>query len=141
MCFPNSLVELSFGDLFDQSLDSVELQGLQHLSLGQGWNQGLEGLKLPQLQSLLLGDGFNQSLERVQFPGSLRKLLGFEFFFLSVLKMRVFSLGSLRWVGNHNQIEWRHGQLFGDDFVRFHQKFLNELANAAHKVVPSNQLS
>lgn len=80
VCFPNSLAELSFGDLFDQSLDTVELPRLQHLSLGQGWNHGLEELELPELQSLVLGDGFNQSLEWVKFPESLRKLLGLKSF-------------------------------------------------------------
>ena len=80
MCFPNSLAELSFGDLFDQSLATVQLpQGLQHLSLGQGWNHGLEEVEMPELQSLV-GDGFNQSLEWVKFPESLRKLLGLKSF-------------------------------------------------------------
>lgn len=80
MCFPNSLAELSFGDLFDQSLATVQLPHLQHLSLGQGWNHGLEELELPKLQSLVLGDGFNQSLEWVKFPQSLRKLLALKSF-------------------------------------------------------------
>ena len=73
---PTSLQNLTFGKLFNQSLEGVTLpSSLQNLTFGKRFSQSLERVALPSsLQKLTFGDRFNQSLEGVTLPDSLRNL-------------------------------------------------------------------
>ena len=73
---PKSLISLTFGDDFDDSLQGVTLpNSLQNLTFGGRFNQNLEGVTFPNsLQNLTFGERFNQSLERVTLPHSLQNL-------------------------------------------------------------------
>ena len=61
---PGSLQSLTFGDRFNQSLETVTLPGsLQSLTFGDRFNQSLENVTLPgSLQSLTFGDDFEFDL-------------------------------------------------------------------------------
>ena len=78
---PSSLQSLTFGDMFDQSLEGIQLpSSLQSLTFGREFNQSLEGIQLPSsLQSLTFGLGFDQSLEGIHLPSSLRSLTSQNF--------------------------------------------------------------
>jgi hypothetical protein len=69
---------------------------LQSLTFGFMFNQSLEGVTLPtSLRSLVFGEKFNQSLLEVTLPGGLQSLtLGRGFLFMHSLK-HVTSLGNL----------------------------------------------
>ena len=74
---PKSLISLTFGDNFNQSLEgTVTLpNSLQNLTFGDHFNQSLERVTLPNsLQNLTFGHYFNQSLEHVTLPDSLQNL-------------------------------------------------------------------
>ena len=73
---PKSLINLTFGNEFNQSLVGVTLpDSLQNLTFCDEFNNSLEGVTLPNsLQSLTFGYKFNQSLERVTLPSSLQNL-------------------------------------------------------------------
>ena len=73
---PGSLQNLTFGDHFNQSLECVTLPGsLQNLTFGCNFNQSLEHVTLPNsLQNLTFGYSYNQSLERVALPRGLQNL-------------------------------------------------------------------
>ena len=73
---PESLMSLTFGFYFDQSLERVTLpNSLQNLTFGYYFNQSLERVTLPNsLQNLTFGSNFNQSLEGVTLPNSLHNL-------------------------------------------------------------------
>ena len=79
---PESLVSLTFGDEFNQSLEGVILpNNLQILTFGRDFNQSLEGVSLPHsLRNLTFGRYFNQSLEHVTLPRSLQNLTFGEYF-------------------------------------------------------------
>eukprot|EP00435_Cladocopium_sp_Y103_P008328 s555_g2.t1 len=74
--FPSGLIELNFGDSFNQNLTGVVLpKGLQELSLGNNFNKSLDDVTLPEsLRTLTFGDSFNQSLEKVKLPKCLQEL-------------------------------------------------------------------
>ncbi|CAE7567303.1 unnamed protein product [Symbiodinium natans] len=79
---PSGLQTLTFGEMFNQSLDQVQLpSSLQTLTFGEDFNQSLENVQLPiGLQTLTFGKMFNQSLDQVQLPSSLQTLaFGEEF--------------------------------------------------------------
>ena len=67
---PKSLISLTFGDDFNQSLVGVTFKdSLQNLTFGSDFNQSLERMTLPNsLQNLTFGFNFNQSLEGVTLP-------------------------------------------------------------------------
>eukprot|EP00435_Cladocopium_sp_Y103_P039421 s2269_g10.t1 len=85
---PCSLASMTFGHLFNQSLERVTLpSSLQSLSFDWEFNQSLERVTLPSsLQSLSFGYMFNQSLERVTLPSSLQSL-SFSFKFNQSLEL------------------------------------------------------
>ena len=102
---PSSLQSLSFGARFNQSLKRVTLPStLQNLSFGSRFNQSLEQVTLPSsLQSLSFGKDFNQSLERVTLPLSLQRL-SVENHFSSMKRVTLSSsLQSLSFGDNFNQ--------------------------------------
>ena len=76
LTLPSSLQSLTFGDGFNQSLDTVNLpSSLQSLTFGHVFNQSLDNVTLPSsLQSLTFGFNFNQSLDNVTLPSSLQSL-------------------------------------------------------------------
>ena len=79
---PKSLISLTFGAAFDESLEGVTLpNSLQTLTFGHNFDQSLEHVTLPNhLQSLTFGNYFNQTLERVTLPNSLKNLtFGYDF--------------------------------------------------------------
>ena len=73
---PESLISLTFGHNFNQSLERVTLpNSLQNLTFGASFNQSLEHVTWPNsLQNLTFECSFNQSLERVTLPNSLQNL-------------------------------------------------------------------
>ena len=73
---PNSLLSLTFGDRFNQSMENVTLpNGLQSLTFGYDFNQSMHNVILPtHLKSLTFGGRFNQSMENVTLPNGLQSL-------------------------------------------------------------------
>ena len=75
---PKSLISLTFGDNFNESLEGVTLpNNLESLTFGLGshFNQSLERVTLPDsLQNLTFGSKFKRSLEYVTLPHSLQNL-------------------------------------------------------------------
>ena len=74
--FPKSLISLTFGGEFNQSLVGVTLpSNPRSLTFGERFNQSLEHVTLPNnLKNLIFGDYFDQSLERITLPNSLQNL-------------------------------------------------------------------
>lgn len=72
--WPRSLLLLSFGHSFNQSLEGVNLpMFLEFLEFGHEFNQSLQAVDLPQsLKHLRFFHSFNQSLDGVVWPMSLR---------------------------------------------------------------------
>ena len=73
---PNGLQSITFGDRFNQSLETVTLPGgLQTITFGYRFNQSLEKVALPGgLQAITFGYHFNQSLEKVALPSGLQAI-------------------------------------------------------------------
>ena len=72
---PQSLMTLTLGGDFNQSLEHVLPQNLQELSLGDKFDKSLQHVAFPcSLRILTFGRNFNQSLEHVVWPKSLEKL-------------------------------------------------------------------
>ncbi|CAK9114319.1 Putative F-box and FNIP repeat-containing protein L60 [Durusdinium trenchii] len=79
---PRSLVSLTFGSSFNQSLVGVSLpQSLQSLKFGSEFNQSLDGVNFPHsIQNLTFGRRFNQKVDKVAWPSNLQSLVfGDEF--------------------------------------------------------------
>ena len=82
MRLPEGLQHLTFGSMFDHSLDKVTLPSrLQSLTFGNHFDQNLDKVLWPAgLQSLTFGVCFNQRLDKVMWPASLQGLtLGAHF--------------------------------------------------------------
>lgn len=72
---PQSLVTLTLGGHFNESLEHVLPRNLQELSLGDQFNTSLQHVAFPcSLRILTFGSNFNQSLKHVVWPKSLEKL-------------------------------------------------------------------
>ena len=74
---PTSLTNLTFGDMFNQSLQGVILpSSLQSLTFGETFNQSLQGVTLPSsLQSLTFGHTIRRSLQKVVLSRSFQSLI------------------------------------------------------------------
>ena len=71
-----TMQSLTFGGLFNQSIDDVTLpSGLHSLTFGTFFNQRIDNVTLPSdLQSLTFGFSFNQSMNNVALPSGLQSL-------------------------------------------------------------------
>lgn len=81
--FPPSLLSLSFGQNFDQAIDSIAWPPcLQTLTFGWEFNQSVNGVQWPPgLRTLTFGQSFDQPIESVSWPLGLEDLtFGGRFF-------------------------------------------------------------
>lgn len=74
--FPPSLLSLSFGQNFDQAIDSLAWPPcLQTLTFGWEFNQSVDGVQWPPgLKSLTFGQSFDQPIGSVSWPLGLEDL-------------------------------------------------------------------
>ncbi|CAN0455487.1 unnamed protein product, partial [Ectocarpus sp. 12 AP-2014] len=74
--FPTSLLSLSFGQNFDQGIDSIAWPpSLQRLTFGWEFNQPLDGVQLPpSLKTITFGQSFDQPIDLVSWPLGLEDL-------------------------------------------------------------------
>ena len=101
-----TMQSLTFGGLFNQSIDDVTLpSGLHSLTFGTFFNQRIDNVTLPSdLQSLTFGFSFNQSMVNVTLPSGLQSLT-FGTFFNQRIDNVTFPSGlqSLTFGGEYNQ--------------------------------------
>ena len=72
---PKSLISLTFGGDFHQSLECMTLPNSPQKLTFDEFNQSLARVTLPNsLQNLTFGDKFNQNLERKSLPNSLQNM-------------------------------------------------------------------
>lgn len=76
VAWPPSLQRLTFGWEFNQSVDSVQWpSGLKQLTFGQSFDQPIDSVSWPLgLEDLTFGGRFHQPIHRVAFPPGLRRL-------------------------------------------------------------------
>lgn len=74
--FPRSLLSLSFGQNFDQAIDTVAWPPrLQRLAFGWEFNQSIDGVQWPPgLKRLTFGQSFDRPIHAVSWPLGLKDL-------------------------------------------------------------------
>ena len=72
-----TMQSLTFGGLFNQSIDDVTLpSGLHSLTFGTFFNQRIDNSTLPSgLQTLTFGETFNHSIDTLTLPSGLQSLI------------------------------------------------------------------